>query len=202
MKLEHRGSKEPEKTPKDEFKDLHLNLPVLEVLSHAPMYNAILDKYEKGPRRPLLTVEEGVLSRNASAVIDCRKAKIAVREGITRSVFGVKEINLGGDEVPYWTTLGWRESYGPRLSTDSIGTIPINLKGNMWELEDLIENSINWDKPLKEGDGAWHIRIELIDPDVKNQTRPSINFAHPVSRKLSAKENPSEIINLDYFHDS
>ncbi|GKB08447.1 hypothetical protein Tco_0836731 [Tanacetum coccineum] len=29
----------------DEFKDLHLNLPVLEALTHAPMYNAILDKF-------------------------------------------------------------------------------------------------------------------------------------------------------------
>ncbi|GKA13230.1 hypothetical protein Tco_0692876 [Tanacetum coccineum] len=38
-------SKEPKQTLKDEFKDLHLNLPVLEVLAHAPMYNAILDKY-------------------------------------------------------------------------------------------------------------------------------------------------------------
>ncbi|GJY99264.1 hypothetical protein Tco_0516694 [Tanacetum coccineum] len=37
--------KEPEQTLEDEFKDLHINLPVLEVLAHAPMYNAILDKY-------------------------------------------------------------------------------------------------------------------------------------------------------------
>ncbi|GJY43602.1 MAK10-like protein [Tanacetum coccineum] len=37
--------KEPKKALEDEFKDLHLNLPVLEVLAHAPMYNAILDKY-------------------------------------------------------------------------------------------------------------------------------------------------------------
>ncbi|GJW92359.1 hypothetical protein Tco_0169912 [Tanacetum coccineum] len=36
---------EPEKTLEDEFKDFHLNLSVLEVLAHAPMYNAILDKY-------------------------------------------------------------------------------------------------------------------------------------------------------------
>nr|GEW03789.1 MAK10-like protein [Tanacetum cinerariifolium] len=36
---------EPEQTLEDEFKDLHLNLPVLEVLAHASMYNAILDKY-------------------------------------------------------------------------------------------------------------------------------------------------------------
>ncbi|GJR72200.1 RNA-directed DNA polymerase, eukaryota, reverse transcriptase zinc-binding domain protein [Tanacetum coccineum] len=37
--------KEPENALEDEFKDLHLMLPVLEVLAHAPMYNAILDKY-------------------------------------------------------------------------------------------------------------------------------------------------------------
>ncbi|GJX94179.1 DNA-directed DNA polymerase [Tanacetum coccineum] len=37
--------KEPEQTLEDEFKDLHLNLPVLEVLAHALTYNAILDKY-------------------------------------------------------------------------------------------------------------------------------------------------------------
>ncbi|GKD23739.1 hypothetical protein Tco_1225442, partial [Tanacetum coccineum] len=37
--------KEPEPTIEDEFQDLHLNLPVLEVLDHALIYNAILDKY-------------------------------------------------------------------------------------------------------------------------------------------------------------
>ncbi|GKA18451.1 hypothetical protein Tco_0698366 [Tanacetum coccineum] len=36
---------EPEPTLEDEFQDLHLNLPVLEVLTHALIYNAILDKY-------------------------------------------------------------------------------------------------------------------------------------------------------------
>ncbi|GKD68504.1 hypothetical protein Tco_1322594, partial [Tanacetum coccineum] len=35
---------ESEQTLEDEFKDLHLNLPVLEVLAHAQMYNEILDK--------------------------------------------------------------------------------------------------------------------------------------------------------------
>nr|GEU79819.1 DNA damage-inducible protein 1-like [Tanacetum cinerariifolium] len=37
--------KEPKQTLEDEFKNLHLNLLVLEVLAHAPIYNAILDKY-------------------------------------------------------------------------------------------------------------------------------------------------------------
>ncbi|GJT15316.1 MAK10-like protein [Tanacetum coccineum] len=51
--------KEPEQILEDEFKDLHLNLPVLEVLAHASMYNAILDKY----------VESLELGKNGSAFI-------------------------------------------------------------------------------------------------------------------------------------
>ncbi|GJU30058.1 MAK10-like protein [Tanacetum coccineum] len=285
--------KELEQTLEDEFKDLHPNLLVLEVIAHAPMYNANLDKYveslelgkngsafiqgempkkikdpglftlpcrlgdskpfdtladlgscvnliplylfkklkiglleetdhvfglanetnsyavgivknvefhigrlklledfyvidiEKNPATPLL-VGRGFLA-TASAMIDCKKAKIAVGDGVTRSVFGVKEIDLRGKEVPYWTTLGKIESYGPRPSTDGIGAqppfyarkdldyhlprewkiardaelnpfkdilvfrnmveflgaLPINLKGNMWESEELIKEKID-----------------------------------------------------------
>ncbi|GJW44444.1 hypothetical protein Tco_0073243 [Tanacetum coccineum] len=43
--IEPQQPEEPEPTLEDEFKDLHLNLPVLKVLAHAPIYNAILDKY-------------------------------------------------------------------------------------------------------------------------------------------------------------
>ncbi|GKB92215.1 reverse transcriptase domain-containing protein [Tanacetum coccineum] len=164
---------EPEKTLEDEFKDLHLNLPVLKVLAHAPMHNAIMDKYlgnsepfdtladlgacvniiplylfkklniglleetnhvfgladgtksypirivrdvevhigrlklltdfyvidmKKDIETPLL-VGRGFLAI-ANAVIDYRKAKIAVGEGITRSVFGVKGIELGQEKHP------------------------------------------------------------------------------------------------------
>ncbi|GJU05068.1 hypothetical protein Tco_1121498 [Tanacetum coccineum] len=137
-------------------------------------------------------------------------AKIAVGEGITRSVFGVKGVDLGEEEAPYWTTLGKRESYKPRPSSDGVGAqtpyyarkdfldrhfpeeweisrdaelnpfkdtlvfrrmveflgaIPINLKCNIWESEDLIKKPINWDKPPKNRDGAWHAKIRLIDPD-------------------------------------
>nr|GEU82608.1 hypothetical protein [Tanacetum cinerariifolium] len=59
---------------------------------------------KKDPKTPLL-VGRGFLA-TANVVIDCRKAKIAVGEGITRSVFGVKGVDLGEDEAPYWTTLG------------------------------------------------------------------------------------------------
>ncbi|GKE98690.1 hypothetical protein Tco_0022041 [Tanacetum coccineum] len=141
-------------------KDLHLKLPVLKVLAHAPMYNEILDKYVESLE---LDGRRGFLA-TASAVIDC----------------------VG--DVPYWTTLGKQESYEPRPSMDGIGarppyyakkdfmyyhisgeweitrdaeinpfkdvlvfrkmveflgTIPINLNGNMWESEELIEKKID-----------------------------------------------------------
>ncbi|GJX88226.1 hypothetical protein Tco_0340240 [Tanacetum coccineum] len=76
----------------------------------------------KNPETPLL-VGKGFLAI-ANAVIDCRMAKIAVGEGITRSVFGVKGVDLGEEEAPYWTTLGKRESYKPRPSSDGIGAKP------------------------------------------------------------------------------
>ncbi|GJS35054.1 MAK10-like protein [Tanacetum coccineum] len=51
--------KEHAKALEDEFKDLILNIPVLEVLAHTPMYNAMLDKY----------VESLELGKNRSAFI-------------------------------------------------------------------------------------------------------------------------------------
>ncbi|GKB55206.1 hypothetical protein Tco_0905959, partial [Tanacetum coccineum] len=48
-----------EPTIEDELQDLHLNLPVLEVLAPTPIYNAILDKY----------VESLELGKNGSAFV-------------------------------------------------------------------------------------------------------------------------------------
>nr|GEX61938.1 hypothetical protein [Tanacetum cinerariifolium] len=58
----------------------------------------------------------------AGTVIDYRMAKVVVGEGITRSVFGVKGVDLGEEETPYWTTLGKRESYKPRPHMEGLGT--------------------------------------------------------------------------------
>ncbi|GJY11189.1 MAK10-like protein [Tanacetum coccineum] len=191
-------TEELEPTLEDEFQGLYLNLPVLKVLAHALIYNAILDKYveslelgknrsafvqgevlakiedpklftlplnnglleetdlifglvdgtksytvgivkdvevyigklkllndfyvidmKKDPETPLL-VGRGFLA-TANAVIDCRMANIAVGEGITRSVFGVKGVDLGEEEAPYWTTLGKKESYKPRPRSNGVG---------------------------------------------------------------------------------
>nr|GEV00814.1 hypothetical protein [Tanacetum cinerariifolium] len=161
IKIRTPRPKEPEKALEDEFKDLHLNLLVLEILARALMYNAILDKYveilelgkngiafiqgkmpekmkdlvlftlpyvtksypvgivknvevhigrlkllddfyvidmDKDPAT-LLLVGRGFLA-TTNAVIDCKKAKIAVGERVTMLIFGVKEIDLGDEDVP------------------------------------------------------------------------------------------------------
>ncbi|GJZ82191.1 MAK10-like protein [Tanacetum coccineum] len=74
---------------------------------------------KKDPETPVL-VGRGFLAI-ANAFIDCKMDKIAVGEGITRSVFGVKGVDLGEEEAPYWTTLGERESYKPRPSSYEVG---------------------------------------------------------------------------------
>ncbi|GJR00495.1 hypothetical protein Tco_0523479 [Tanacetum coccineum] len=106
---------------------------------------------EKDPTCPLL-VGIGFLA-TSNAIIDCKKFKIAVGEGITMSVFGVKEVEKGMKDVPYWTTIARRKSYGPRPNTNNVAfrkmveflkALPINLKGNMWESEDMIKKKIDW----------------------------------------------------------
>ncbi|GJR91601.1 MAK10-like protein [Tanacetum coccineum] len=303
--IEPQQLEEPEPTLEDEFKDLHLNLSVLEVLAHALIYNAILDKYveslelgkngstfvqgetaakigdpglftlpcrlgdsepfdtladlgsciniiplylfkklniglleetdhifgladgtksypvgivkdvvvhieklkvlndfyildmKKDPETPLL-VGRGFLA-TANTVIDYRMAKIAVGEGITRKDFidchlpGEWEISRDAELNPFKDTL----VFGRIVKF--LGDIPINLKCNMWESEDLIQKLIDWSKPPKNRDGAWHAKIRLIDPGGEEFTKTLQSI--PTTRKLSERESPREIINLDYFYD-
>ncbi|GJX95722.1 hypothetical protein Tco_0351520 [Tanacetum coccineum] len=81
-----------------------------------------------------------------------------------------------------------------------LGAIPINLKINMWESEDLIKSPINWDKPPKNVDGACHAKIKLIDSDGEEFTKTLQSIL--TSRKLSEREDPKEIIDLDHFYDT
>nr|GEV92068.1 hypothetical protein [Tanacetum cinerariifolium] len=89
---------------------------------------------------------EYVSLATANAMIDYRKAKIAVGEGITMSIFGVKEISLDDEEIPYWTTLGKRESYEPRPSTDDVGIRPL-----FYVKKDFVEHHLPW----KDGDSEF-----------------------------------------------
>ncbi|GJS90798.1 MAK10-like protein [Tanacetum coccineum] len=172
---------------------------------------------KKDPETPLL-VGRGFLA-TANAVIDCRMAKIAVREGITRSVFGVKGVDLGA-QIPYYARKDFLDCHLPeewKISRDAeinpfkdvfvfrrmvefLGAIPINLKSNMWESEDLINNPINWNKPPKNGDEAWHAKIRLIDPDGEEFTKTLQSIS--TTRKLSERESPREIIDFDHFYDT
>ncbi|GJS23770.1 MAK10-like protein [Tanacetum coccineum] len=195
---------EPEPNLKDEFQDLHLNLPVLEVLAHAPIITqycintlgdsrtfdtladlgscvniiplylfkklniGLLEKTDhifgladgtksypvgivkdvevhigklkllndfyvinmkKDPETPLL-VGRGILAA-ANAVIDCRMAKIAVGEGITRKDFldchfpREWEIARDAEINPFKDVLVFRRM------VEFLGAIPINLKSNI-----------------------------------------------------------------------
>ncbi|GJU01655.1 hypothetical protein Tco_1111993 [Tanacetum coccineum] len=134
------------------------------------------------PETPLL-VGRGFLA-TANAIIDYRKAEIAIGEGITRDA----EINPFKDVLVF------------RRMVEFLGAIPINLKRNVWESGDLIENLINWDKPPKNGDRAWHAKIRLIDPDGEEFTKTIQSI--PTCRKLSERVGSREIINLDHFYDT
>nr|GEX66078.1 hypothetical protein [Tanacetum cinerariifolium] len=137
---------------------------------------------EKDPACPLL-FGRGFLT-TASAVIGCKKSKISVGEGITST-------NEIGARTPYYLEKDFVDNHVPRKWEIAIdaelnpfkdvlvfrkmvefpGAIRINFKGNIWESEDMMDKKIDKKKPPKEGDGAWHIRIELIDPDAEKFDR-------------------------------
>ncbi|GKE10991.1 MAK10-like protein [Tanacetum coccineum] len=176
---------------------------------------------KKDPETPL-HLGRGFLAI-ANAVIDYRKAKIAVGERITRKRESYKPRPSSdgvGVRTPYYARKDFLDCHLPgeweiardaeinpfkdilvfRRMVEFLGAIPINLKRNMWESEDLIKTSINWDKPPKNGDGAWHAKIRLIDPDGEEFTKTLESV--PTSRKLSEREDPREIIDLDRFYDT
>ncbi|GJR36613.1 MAK10-like protein [Tanacetum coccineum] len=169
--------------PVEIVKDVEVHIGKLKLLND--FY--IIDM-KKDPKTPLL-VGRGFLA-TANVVIDCRKARIAIGEGITREWENARDAEIN----PFKDVLVFRRM------VEFLGALPINLKSNMWESEDLIDNPINWDKPPKNGDGAWHAKIRLIDPDGEEFTKTLQSI--PTSRKLPEKESPWEIINLDHFYDT
>ncbi|GKE36915.1 hypothetical protein Tco_1460320 [Tanacetum coccineum] len=152
----------------------------------------------KDPETPLL-VGRG-FQATANAVIDCKKAKIAVKEGITRKEFMNYHLPREWEITRDAEINHFKDVLVFRRMVEFLGALPINLNGNMWESEDLIENSINWDKPPKNGDGVRHAKIRLIDPDGEEFTKTFQSIF--TSRKLYEKDNPREIIDLDHFHDT
>ncbi|GJR02486.1 MAK10-like protein [Tanacetum coccineum] len=174
-------------------KDVEVHIGKLKLLN-----NFYIIDIKKDPETPLLVGRRFLATANA--VIECRMAKITVGEGITRKDFldchlpEEWEISRDAELNPFKDTLVFRRM------VEFLRAIHINLKCNMWESEDLIKKPINWDKPPKHRDGSWHAKIRLIDPDGEEfiKTLQSI----PTTRKLSKRESPREIIDLDHFYDT
>ncbi|GJY10924.1 MAK10-like protein [Tanacetum coccineum] len=187
-------------------KDVEVHIGRLKLLNDFYVLNM-----KKDPDTPLL-IGRGFLATD-NAVIDYRMAKIAVGEGITIS----DEIDA---KPPYYARKDFLDCYFPgewEISRDAklnpfkdtlvfkrmvefLGGIPINLKCNMWESDDLIKKPINWNKPPKNGDGAWHAKIRLIDPNEEEFTKTLQSIL--TTRKLSERESTREIIDLDQFYDT
>ncbi|GJY78493.1 hypothetical protein Tco_0484294 [Tanacetum coccineum] len=177
------------------------SLPVLEVLAHAPMYNAILDKYEESLElgKNESTFIQGVMPKKMKDPglfnLPCpRPPYYLEKDFMNNHLLGELEIARDAELNPFKDVLVFRNM------VELLGVIPINLKGNMWESKDLIDKKIDWKRPPKEGDGAWHISIEIINPDGENFDRTFQSI--PTTRKLYKKEKPCDIIDLEHFHDS
>nr|GEY56353.1 hypothetical protein [Tanacetum cinerariifolium] len=151
------------------FKDVEVHIGKLKLLNDFYVIDL-----KKDPET-LLLVRRGFLA-TANVVIDCRMAKTAVGEGITRSVFRVKGVDLGEEEAPYWTTLGKRKSHKPRPRSDRMGTqTPFYARKDFFDCHLPREWKITrdaelnpfkdtlvfkmMDKPPKDGDGAWRAKI-------------------------------------------
>ncbi|GJS33669.1 MAK10-like protein [Tanacetum coccineum] len=174
---------------------------------------------KKDPKIPLL-LGRGFLA-TTNTVIDYRMAKIAVGEGITRESYKPRPSSDGvGAQTHYYVRKDFLDYHLPgeweisrdvelnpfkdtlvfRRMVEFLRAIPINLKCNIWESEELIKKPINWDKPPKKRDGAWHAKIKLIDLDEEEFTKTLQSI--PTTRKLSERESPREIIDLDHFYDT
>ncbi|GJY88037.1 MAK10-like protein [Tanacetum coccineum] len=166
----------PEQTLKDEFKDLHLNMPVLEVLAHALMYNVILDKY-------ITNLE---LGKNGSAFIQGEMPKKMEDPGLFTLPYGTKSYPIGivkDIEVHIRRLKLLNDFYLIDMKKDPETPLLVGREDcplpEEWEIardadinpfKDVL-NPINWDKPLKTRDGAWHAKIRLIDPDGEEFTK-------------------------------
>nr|GEY90641.1 MAK10-like protein [Tanacetum cinerariifolium] len=133
---------------------------------------------KKDPETPLL-VGKGFLA-TANVVIDCREAKIVLGEGITSS-------DGMGARTPNYV----RKDF---LDCHFLEEWEIARDAEINPFKDIL------DKPPKNRDGAWHAKIRLIDPDGKEFTK-TFQLV-PTFRKLSEREDPREIINLDHFYDT
>ncbi|GJV43501.1 MAK10-like protein [Tanacetum coccineum] len=264
-----RQSEEPEQTIEDEFEDLHLNLLVLKVLAHAPIYNAIVDKYveslelEKngsafiqgempakikdpglftlpcklGDSKPFDTLSDLGSCVNIIPLYLIKKLKIrllketghvfVLADRIKSYTVGIVmdvEVHIGKLKLlnVFYVIDMKKDPKTPSLLVGRGFLATANVVIDCRKAKIAIEEGITreWeiardaeinpfkdvlvfrrmDKPPKNGDEAWYAKIRLIDSDGEEFTKTFQSI--PTSRKLSEKENPREIIDLDHFHDT
>ncbi|GJV67684.1 MAK10-like protein [Tanacetum coccineum] len=180
-----------------------LETPLLVGRGFLATANAVIDC-----RMPKIMVEEGI-TRSVFGVkgvdFDEEEAPYWTTLGKGESYKPQPSLDGIGAQTPYYARKDFLDCHLPReweISRDSelnpfkdtlvfrrmvefLRAIPINLKCNMWESEDLIKKPINWDKPPKNEDGAWHANIRLIDPDGEEFTKTLQSI--PTTRKLSER---------------
>ncbi|GJY88825.1 MAK10-like protein [Tanacetum coccineum] len=165
-------------------KDVEVHIGKLKLLNNFHVIDM-----KKDLETPLL-VGRGFLA-TANAVIDCRMAKIAVGEGITRESYKPRPRSDGvGTQTPYYARKDFLDCHLP-------GEWEIARDAELNPFKDTLVFR-RMDKPPKNGDGAWHAKIRLIDPDGEEFTKTLQSI--PTTRKLPERESPREIIDLDHFY--
>ena len=84
-----------------------------------------------------------------------------------------------------------------RKMVEFLGTLPINLRMNKWKSEE-DQEKWNWKRPPKEGDGNWHLKLTLYDPD--GEKFKKAYKTRPTNRKLKEKFDPKDILNEGVTH--
>nr|GEV47218.1 hypothetical protein [Tanacetum cinerariifolium] len=95
-------SKEPEKALEDEFEDLHLNLPVLKVLAHAPMYNVILDKYVESLDLKIYDAEVKSSSSTSLTIQNIAFVSFQNTDSTNESLSAVTSVSAASTKVPIY----------------------------------------------------------------------------------------------------
>ena len=79
-----------------------------------------------------------------------------------------------------------------RKMIEFLSARPINIEMNKWKrVGDKCK--WRWDKPPKEGDGSWHMKMTLYDPDGEKFERSY--HTKKTDRKLKPKFDPKDVLN-------
>lgn len=84
-----------------------------------------------------------------------------------------------------------------RKMIEFLGVMPINLGMNKWKREG-DKYKWNWEKPPKEGDGSWHMKMILYDPDGEKFEKSY--RTKRTDRKLKPKFDHKDVLDEELTH--